>query len=417
MKRLLCGLALAATLSPVLADEMPAVRTAPQGQAKTVGAEAQLIKLTQLRSSNHGNRIGTRRSGMFCGVDGEVRFDAAAARLFTVLAGSALRKEMDAAGYPKPPNSAFEQQAGDAQVEYQLGLTLVDMQLETCLRGTELSGGVWLKADIELFSPRERRVVFRASYEGHRQTAAGQQEKASAFYEAAAQTLARNVLADPAFVEHATRKAQPAAAGAAAGAQTALAVVRRHGGGGQAQQLMPLLQSAVATVFSGAGSGSAWLLAADGHWLTNRHVVGDAKYVKLKLANGRELLGEVLRSDARRDVALLKSEAVALSAFEVAEQEPTTGTEVYAIGSPLGEKLEGTVTRGIVSSLREFEQRRYLQSDVKVLPGSSGGPLVDGRGALVGMTAGGIGGIATGMNLFIPVREAMSALQLEFGKP
>lgn len=383
-----------------------------------VGQDAQRMKITQLRSRANNAVVGSKRSGMFCGSDGEQRFDNTIGQAFALFAAQALRKEMEAAGYPQPPSSAFEQQTADATIEYQIGLTVTDVQLELCRRPPQLTGGAWMKIDLELYAPRERRVVFKGSYEGHRQTAPDRYENAVSFHEELGRAVARNVLADPRFVEQATRRAQPEAAAASAAPEQTLALLRRPAAAAASTaQQMPQLQSAVATVFSGAGSGSAFLVDAGGHWLTSRHVVGDAKFVKLKLANGRELLGEVLRGDSKRDVALVKSEPVALQALAVAEEEPAVGSEVFAIGSPLGERLEGTVTRGVVSSLREVEGRRFVQSDVKVLPGSSGGPLLDGRGAVLGLTAGGIGGVATGMNLFVPIREALATLRLDYAPP
>ena len=149
------------------------------------------------------------------------------------------------------------------------------------------------------------------------------------------------------------------------------------------------------------------------HLLTNQHVVGDAKFVKVRLAAGRELLGEVLRSASLRDVALVKTDSVALAPLEMAVGEPRAGDDIYVFGSPLGDAYSSSVTRGIVSGMREVDRQRWVQSDVRVLPGSSGGPLVAGSGAVIGIAARGI----AGLNLFIPIAEALSALQIEFRQP
>jgi S1-C subfamily serine protease len=271
-----------------------------------------------------------------------------------------------------------------------------------------MDGSTWVAIGFDLFSPRERRVVYRATYEGSAQTGESRTDIAGIYRQAVTMAV-RNLLADPKFHDNATRRASGVATMASLAPSP---VVRRHAAGQTAAERMPMLQSAVVTVFTGTGSGSGFYVSAEGHLLTNQHVVGDSKFVKVKLANGREVLGEVLRAANRRDVALIKTEAVSLAPLDVAEAEPKIGDEVYALGSPLGDKLAGTVTRGVVSSFREIDQQRWLQSDVQVLPGSSGGPLVGGHGGVVGLTSRGLAGI----NLFVPIRAAMAELGLEFAK-
>jgi serine protease Do len=286
---------------------------------------------------------------------------------------------------------------------------LADMQISICQKDRKVEGGIWLKLDWELFSPRERRVVYRGTHAGSFQTTT-QVENAD-FYEAGLRAAVRNLLSDPAFVAQATQRAQPSLGKDA----ELLAIATRFNGGQGSQARMPELQSSVVTIFTGAGSGSGFYVSADGYLLTNQHVVGDAKFVKIKLANGRDLLGEVLRSAAERDVALVKTEAVALAPMALASTETKVGEEVYALGSPFGESLSQSVTRGIVSGIREIEKVRWLQSDVTIAPGSSGGPLIDAAGGVVGLARGGIRG--ANVNFFVPIAEAMSALKIGFRQP
>jgi serine protease Do len=90
------------------------------------------------------------------------------------------------------------------------------------------------------------------------------------------------------------------------------------------------------------------------------------------------------------------------------------GDTVFAIGTPLDLKFEGTVTRGIVSANRTFEGFTYIQSDVAVNHGNSGGPLLDEGAKVVGLTVAGYqpDGAPSGINLFIPIRDAMDFLAL-----
>jgi serine protease Do len=80
----------------------------------------------------------------------------------------------------------------------------------------------------------------------------------------------------------------------------------------------------------------------------------------------------------------------------------------------LGERFNTTLTRGILSGYRTLDDKRYIQSDVAILPGNSGGPLLDSQGTVIGITVMGLGarGIA-GMNFFIPIGEALAKLGVE----
>jgi S1-C subfamily serine protease len=392
--------------------ESAPVKVAATLKPITLGATqpGQVIVAKRFFVKPNDAKVGALQTGWFCSNVAELRFTDKFGASMLRTANLAVRRELDAAGYPKVVESAFDSALPNTSVEYELAATLTDVQMTVCGIDDDVKGGVWMQLDWELFSPRERKVVYRATVEGSAQTAEGKRMQPNDLVQQALTANVRNLLANPAFVDQATRRAS----GGAIDVSAALAVASRPRAGSRAQDRMPALQSAMVTIFSGGGSGSGFFISSDGHLLTNQHVVGDAKFVKIKLATGRELLGEVLRSDSGRDVALVKTEPVALSAMDLAPAEPRSGDEVFALGSPLGEALAGTVTRGVLSSVREIEQRRWLQSDVRVLPGSSGGPLLGADGGVVGITARGLGEGQLGVNLFVPIREAMSALRLEF---
>jgi S1-C subfamily serine protease len=180
---------------------------------------------------------------------------------------------------------------------------------------------------------------------------------------------------------------------------------------------VPLSQASrsVAEVFAADGMGSGFLVSTDGYVLTNRHVVGGSKYVKLKWSNGDEGLGEVMRSDTRRDVALIKTDARGRAPLPLRTGKVEQGEPVFAIGTPLGdESLLNTMTRGIVSAERMEHGLRFIQSDAAVTHGNSGGPLLDEKGAVVGMTVSGLepNGAPLSLNFFIPIDDALKSLGL-----
>lgn len=171
---------------------------------------------------------------------------------------------------------------------------------------------------------------------------------------------------------------------------------------------------AVVTVRTGDGHGSGFYVARD-LVLTNWHVVGDASRVMIHPAEGVEVEGQVEMRDQGRDVALVRVKDASAAQLVVEPRLPETGAEVYAIGSPLDELFAGTLTKGVVSGMRTIDGKRYIQSDVSIQPGNSGGPLVDKDGQVVGIAVIGYrpGNANTGINLFIPIREALDALGIE----
>lgn len=138
------------------------------------------------------------------------------------------------------------------------------------------------------------------------------------------------------------------------------------------------------------GAGSGFIIDPAGIILTNAHVVQDADEVTVKLTDRREFQAKVLGSDAKTDVAVLKIDAKDLPVVKLGSaRDLRPGEWVLAIGSPFG--FENTVTAGVVSakgrSLPDGGGVSFIQSDVAVNPGNSGGPLFNGRGEVVGINS------------------------------
>ncbi|GAO40730.1 hypothetical protein SCH01S_51_00610 [Sphingomonas changbaiensis NBRC 104936] len=169
---------------------------------------------------------------------------------------------------------------------------------------------------------------------------------------------------------------------------------------------------ATVLVLSGDGHGSAFLISGDGYFLTNYHVVGGAKYVKLRWSDGLESVGEVIKADRGRDVAIIKADGRGRKPIVLRAESIPVGTEVFAIGTPLDKSLQSTVTRGIISAQRVLDGYTFIQSDASVVPGDSGGPLIDKNGRLVAVTVAGvrINDAPQGINFFVPASEALQFL-------
>ena len=140
----------------------------------------------------------------------------------------------------------------------------------------------------------------------------------------------------------------------------------------------------------GQGLGSGFIISADGYILTNAHVVAQSDEVVVRLADAREFKGKIVGVDIRTDIALLKVNGSGLPTVTLGNSENLkVGEWVAAIGSPFG--FVNTITAGIVSakgrSLPDESFVPFIQTDVAVNPGNSGGPLLNLRGEVVGINS------------------------------
>lgn len=164
----------------------------------------------------------------------------------------------------------------------------------------------------------------------------------------------------------------------------------------------------------GQGSGSGVIIRADGHILTNNHVVDGAAQVEVTLPNGAQLEAEVVGTDPSSDLAVLKVDSDAdLPVPAFAERAPRTGEAAIAVGSPFG--LEGTVTAGVVSALNRSLPGQQaplvdmIQTDAAINPGNSGGALANGDGEIIGINTAILSptGSNDGIGFAIPIVTAL----------
>ena len=185
-------------------------------------------------------------------------------------------------------------------------------------------------------------------------------------------------------------------------------------------------QNNVVMVQAGAGHGSGFFITRQGHILTNQHVVGNAARVRVVTAGKKEkLIAQVLRVDSARDVALLKLEEspedLNIALRPLLFDWPKVSEDIYAIGAPQRSALQDTVSKGIVSAHRKNFKRigtrqDFIQGDVPIHGGNSGGPLLDKHGNIVGISVIGLHMPETktsaDLNLFITVQSALDALNI-----
>lgn len=174
-----------------------------------------------------------------------------------------------------------------------------------------------------------------------------------------------------------------------------------------------------------SGQGSGFVLNKEGLILTNNHVIDNAQRVEVTLSDKHKYKAAVVTVDKGHDLALLKISAPNLVPATLAETSTglTVGQRVYAIGNPFG--LSGTMTRGIISAIRSVRSpandspiEDAIQTDASVNPGNSGGPLLNSRGEVIGITtmiASNGAEQSSGIGFAIPINTAKAVLD-DFAK-
>ena len=166
------------------------------------------------------------------------------------------------------------------------------------------------------------------------------------------------------------------------------------------------------------GLGSGFIVSADGYIVTNAHVVDKAEEITVRLTDKRELKARIIGADVRSDVAVLKVEATGLPFVKIGDSNSMrVGEWVIAIGSPFG--FSNTVTAGILSAKsrdmpadRNTDAVPFLQTDVAVNPGNSGGPLFNLKGEVVGINSQIFSrtGSFAGISFAIPIDYAINVI-------
>jgi hypothetical protein len=367
-----------------------------------------------------GEKIGSLQAGNLCVEKAPLTWQGGRVTLPVEEFIQVFREELEKANCPVVgnPDTLFDDPA-EWDAEYLVAGLIKEMKANICYPYAARNnydtarGSTYMKVDWQVYSRLRRRVVYEASTEGvsnlPTDTARGDVQ---AFLDAFA-AATQNLLADGGFRTMVSKPKEKESEKPDEPVQLARVPPYTEALAEHINQVRP----AVVTVFAGEGHGSGFFISADGHLLTNEHVVRDARFVTIKLITGRQLVGEVIRKNVARDVALVKAEDTGMLALPIRGSSANVGDDVYALGSPLDEQYSATLTRGVVSGFRTQDEQKFIQSDVNILPGSSGGPLLDAQGNVAGLAVSIVfAGAPTGLNFFIPIDEALAALNVAFSK-
>ncbi len=167
------------------------------------------------------------------------------------------------------------------------------------------------------------------------------------------------------------------------------------------------------------GQGSGFIIDREGHILTNYHVIAEARQIDVTLHNRKKYRASIVGTDRSHDLAIIQIKAPDLNPMTMGDSKNLqVGQKVYAIGNPFG--LAGTLTSGIVSSIRQVQEPdgmtidEAIQTDAAINPGNSGGPLLNSHGEVIGintMIAGNPGvNQSAGIGFAIPINTAKAVL-------
>jgi S1-C subfamily serine protease len=165
------------------------------------------------------------------------------------------------------------------------------------------------------------------------------------------------------------------------------------------------------------GQGSGFVFDKEGHILTNYHVIADARQVEVTLHNRKKYKATIVGTDKSHDLAIVQIKAPDLQPMILGDSTNLqVGQKVYAIGNPFG--LAGTLTRGIVSSIRQVQEpdglviEEAIQTDAAINPGNSGGPLLNWHGEVIGINTmiASTAGQSAGIGFAIPINTAKAVV-------
>ncbi len=405
------ALVLAGCGTPVQKAEVKIARDVPQGvDSKPIQFRKVVVKMRR------GEEIGESQAGMLCLPGPKIEWKGGRVNVGDEEFTDVFREELQKYNYTVvgDPNALFEDPSA-WKAELLVAGVINKLQVNACYpmggfgNWKDSKGSAFVRVQWQIYGQLERKIVYETTTEGSYEATSSSSMGVEKALTNAFGVAVQNLLADAKFHKLVTEsRALTSSLEGRPGVPLELRLAKGTSG-------VSAARDATMTVYAGSGHGSGFLITSDGHVITNEHVVKEAKFVKVRLANGREVLGDVLRTNTASDVALIKLRESNLPTTVLALGiPPEVGSEVYAIGSPRSDSLDVTVTKGIVSGYRDERGQKRIQSDVQIHPGNSGGPLINKDGKVVGVAVAGLmlGGASQNLNFFLPIDDVVTGLNL-----
>jgi serine protease Do len=351
-------------------------------------------------------RAGT--GGAFCKLTRkDLKWEAGQVQLHPTRLAATFKDALAEAGLASP--DLFEK--ADAHDRLQVGAVVKTLDAQLCRdspegrsRKTLDKGALEMTIAWQVFDPARGETVLRLETQGHAEQAKAERDGLDHLVARAFLENARHAAADPALrdllLAPAAAKAEPPAPIAAPAPK------------GIAEGPQPVLAArrAVVRISTGKRLGTGVLVAADGSVLTTRTAVGAAQFVTLTWPDGRTEVGEVVRTDIRRNLALVRAAPGAVAPPPLRRGKVAKGEAVFTLDAQAG---AGAVRPGAVTALRALDGAGYLQTAIALNPEDTGAALVDANGAVIGVSVGDPepDALPTGVSLFVRAGDALDILR------
>lgn len=400
---------------PEVADEPPNI-IMENADVRPMAFHKGVVKI------NRGQQIGMMQIGLLCVPNsrGQITWKGGKIDFTDDEMIEIFRDELKKENFPVVGDtSALFEDVNKTSAELLVAALIKDIKMNVCypMAGfgnfSDAKGEAYMEVEWQVYSSLDRKTVHKTVTKGGSKLESARSTGAQdILYDAFAQAT-RNLMADNKFHKLVLRDSYNSVLAKQDFKELELPVTRASSV--SLSKKINDVRMSVVTIRAGTGHGSGVIIGKGNYVLTNYHVVGESKHVKLMTATGREILGEVIRKDSKRDIALILIEPTGIPGLPIKEKEPSISSAVYAIGSPLMESLSTTISKGIVSGYRSNNGLRYIQSDVTIQPGNSGGPLLDKYGNIVGIAVSGLtyNNSLAGINMFIPISDAISFLNIK----
>jgi S1-C subfamily serine protease len=397
------------------------------GEDITIGKSYIYTKAAEKTASQLSRSGKTVTAALRCLPSGKLKLNNASYIIKQVDFKQSLTEAFEDSGYEVAGASKkkFALQEGTGS-DLSIAAEITDIRLLFC--GKERSShlnhytqnATYMKVEWEIFDNLARKIVFKAESEGVDDYIKKPPRYKGAVVSAALafRQAAEHLLAQQAFVDVMTsdvplqaQVVNPQAIDeqiSIAVGTTAFKFIQKTGA----------IQKASVTIRTVAGHGSGFVISPEGYVMTNHHVISENRDV-LVIMEGKKRRAAVVRYDPARDVALLKLEGPFDAApLTIASGAVNLGQEIYVVGTPLDEKLDFSISRGIISAKRTLNRKNYYQTDAAVNPGNSGGPVFNRYGNVIGITVAGHftrDGGSRNINYIIPIKDALDALKIKTG--
>jgi len=369
-----------------------------------------------------GTVIGELQSGLFCSHKTDIKWRSGnTIELSSEELVDVFREELESAGWPVTGTTEDLFTGYDVSgAEVLVAAKLTNIKAEQCSQSAivgdvTVKGSIRIDVEWQVYSPAKRSLIGTIRTKGSALIDGGVDDTLIDLLHTSFSVAVNNLLADPAFlklVSQSSGLAQPPES-------TSNLILKNKVNVYQSVSAALLAaKKSTVTVRTATGHGSGFAIGDGNLFITNAHVVGQAQHITLITSEGLNLTAKVIKVSKGRDVALIKLTRGQLPPLHIDMLPLSTADQVYAIGSPVDEQLDGSITNGIFSGTRVRDGYLWLQSNAAINPGNSGGPLLNEHGSVIGISTESIvmGGSQIGLNFFVPIGEALKYLGLSVKK-